>query len=308
LASLPSFFALLSWGGWYENHIFKLLKIRVGQVNPELQQLFSLHGKAALVTGAVGLIGAEVCRTFAKAGASVALADVADATRIKGMAKELAAISGQEALGVSVDISDRDSVSRMVALSVEKFGKIDVLVNCAAIDAKFDDMKSSVSSAFLESYPEELWRKSVDVNVTGLFLVTQAALSEMLKKGKGNIINVASTYSLVSPDPGLYGDKNASGYLPKPVDYVVTKSVVPNFTRYLAAYYSDKGIRSNTVVPHGVYTNHSEEFQERFNRRSPMGRMSRLGELAGPFLFLASDASSYMTGSTLLVDGGWTAW
>ena len=159
-----------------------------------------------------------------------------------------------------------------------------------------------------EKYPLTLWEKSLSVNCTGLIRVTQAALRVMLPQRSGNVINVASTYSLVSPNQNLYDFKCTAGRTFKPIDYVGTKSMIPNFTRYLATLYARDGIRCNTIVPHGVCNNHSQEFRRNFERLSPMGRLSDVKELRGPFVFLAADTSSYMTGSTLVVDGGWTAW
>jgi NAD(P)-dependent dehydrogenase (short-subunit alcohol dehydrogenase family) len=130
----------------------------------------------------------------------------------------------------------------------------------------------------------------------------------MLAQRAGNIINVASTYSLVAPNQGLYRYPGESRQTYKPVDYVGTKSRVPNFTRYLATLYGRDGIRANCIVPHGVFNAHPQKFLDNFARLSPMGRMCRPEELRGPFVFLASEASSYMTGATVVVDGGWTAW
>ena len=144
--------------------------------------------------------------------------------------------------------------------------------------------------------------------MTGLLRITQAAVRLMLAQGQGNIINVASTYSLVAPNQALYRYPDQEGQMYKPVDYVGTKSFVPNFSRYLATLYAGDGIRANTIVPHGVDNEHDDAFERNFARYSPSGRMCNVSELRGPFVFLASEASSYMTGSTLVIDGGWTSW
>jgi NAD(P)-dependent dehydrogenase (short-subunit alcohol dehydrogenase family) len=210
--------------------------------------------------------------------------------------------------GYRTDIADPASVEQAVHAATMNHGRIDILVNCAAIDAKFDSTAAGAVSAALHDMPVELWQRSVDVNVTGLFLMTRRVLQQMLSQCSGNIINVASVYSLVAPDQTLYGDPDTPGFRPKPVDYVATKSVVPNLTRYIATTYARYGIRSNTIVPHAIETDHDVSFKQRFARRSPMGRMCKLQEIGPPVLLLASDASSYMNGSTLIVDGGWTAW
>ena len=183
-----------------------------------------------------------------------------------------------------------------------------MLVNNAALDAKFDqESTGKVNSSRFENYPVALLRKSIEVNITGTLQMTQAVCRQMLEQKHGNIINVASTYSLVAPNQSLY-DFGTGIQQFKPVDYIVTKSCIPNFTKYLATFYAGENIRCNAIVPHGIENNHSDAFKENFARLSPMGRMCEREELVGPFSFLASDASSYMTGAVLTVDGGWTAW
>jgi NAD(P)-dependent dehydrogenase (short-subunit alcohol dehydrogenase family) len=207
-----------------------------------------------------------------------------------------------------LDIANPESTEKLIRHAVDKFGRVDVLINNAAIDAKFDKQsEGNVNPSRFENYPIELLRKSVDVNLTGTVIMTQAACRQMLKQGHGNIINVASTYSLVAPNQNLYdfgeGVKNF-----KPVDYIASKSFIPNFTRYIATFYAKESIRCNAIVPHGIFNDHPGEFLVNFSKMSPLGRMCDRNELNGPFTFLASDSSSYMTGATLVVDGGWTAW
>jgi NAD(P)-dependent dehydrogenase (short-subunit alcohol dehydrogenase family) len=223
-------------------------------------------------------------------------------------AAELRPTGGGRALAVAADITSEIEVAALFDAIEREFGQLDVLVNLAAIDAKFDAAMSAVNPTRFENFPLELWEKSVAVNSTGLVRVTQLAARMMLAHRRGNIINVASTYSLVAPNQDLYKYPGEASQTYKPVDYVGTKSMVPNFTRYLATLYGRDGIRSNCIVPHGVLNAHPQKFQDNFARLSPLGRMCRPEELRGPFVFLASDASSYMTGSTVVVDGGWTAW
>jgi 2-deoxy-D-gluconate 3-dehydrogenase len=185
---------------------------------------------------------------------------------------------------------------------------VDVLVNSAALDPKFDpDQLSQQGANAFEDYPLEAWRQALDVNLTGMFLVTQAVVTPMLKIGKGVIINLCSMYGLAGPDQRLY-EREGQPRQFKPVTYSTTKAGVLGFTRYLAAYYGDKGIRVNALTPGGVFNAHDDEFTQRYAARAILGRMAQPDEMNGALLFLASDASSYMTGANLVVDGGWTAW
>lgn len=269
---------------------------------------FRLEGKVVLLTGALGLIGTEVSDAIAAAGGNLVLADIGSLEKIEEAGRELAYRHGGRCLSVQTDISDPHSVTEMVRKAVVDLGRVDVFIHCAAIDAKFDSRIDETSPSSFEMFPLEAWERSVKVNVTGTFLAIQAVVKEMLKRNSGNIITVASTYSLVAPDQSLYDRGGGGPHKYKPADYVATKSLVPNFTRYLATTYARQGIRANCIVPHGIWNEHPEWFIQNFERLSPMGRMCKVSELRGPFIFLASDASSYMTGSTLVVDGGWTAW
>ncbi len=268
---------------------------------------FDLSGKVVLVTGAAGLIGREVSDACAAYGASVVLTDLG-ASAPEELAARLLEMHGASARAIAADVTSDAEVAALFAAIGSEHGRLDVLVNLAAIDAKFDAAGSAVNPTRFENFPLELWEKSVAVNATALVRVTQAAARMMLAQKSGNIINVASTYSLVAPNQDLYKFPGEHSQTYKPVDYVGTKSMVPNFTRYLATLYGRDGIRANCIVPHGVFNNHPVNFQDNFARLSPLGRMCRPEELRGPFVFLASDASSYMTGATVVVDGGWTAW
>jgi len=271
----------------------------------DLPQLFDLTGRAAIVTGGAGLLGAEFCRTLAEAGAAVTIADI-NAEAAAQLAHSLTQ-SGLRAQAVGTDVTAVDSVSHMVEVTVETFGGLDVLVNSAALDPKFDPQSRQSQSGAFEDYPLALWQAALDVNLTGMFLACQAAVKPMLKGGRGVIINIASMYAVVAPDQRLYQrDKQPPQF--KPVDYTVTKAGTLGFTKYLAAYYAGKNIRVNALTPGGVYNGHDEPFLQAYAARSVLGRMAEKDEMNGALLFLASDASQYMTGSNLIVDGGWTAW
>jgi 2-deoxy-D-gluconate 3-dehydrogenase len=270
---------------------------------------FSLDGRVALVTGGAGLLGAEFCRTLAEAGAAVVVVDWnADAAR--SVADSLAQ-SGYQALAVPADITRPESVAALVEKGLAAFGHLDILVNSAALDPKFDPDAAArgIPSGRFEDYPLEQWNAALDVNLTGTFLVTQACVRPMLERGKkGSIINICSTYGLKGPDQRIYRKKDGSQPAYKPVYYSVTKAGVLGFTRYLAAYFAGTEIRVNALTPGGVFNNHDEAFVENYSAKTILGRMARKDEMNGGLLFLASDASSYMTGGNLVVDGGWTAW
>jgi 2-deoxy-D-gluconate 3-dehydrogenase len=271
----------------------------------ELPQLFDLTGRAAIVTGGAGLLGAEFCRTLAEAGAAVTIADV------NGPAAEKVAEAltqrGLRAQSVQTDVTVVDSVAQMIDSTLESFGTLDVLVNSAALDPKFDPQSDQSQSGAFEDFPLALWQQALDVNLTGMFLVSQVAVKPMLKQGRGVIINLASIYGVTAPDQRLY---QRDGQPPqfKPVYYTVTKAGTLGLTKYLAAYYAGKNIRVNALTPGGVYNDHDDEFVTAYAARSVLGRMAEKDEMNGALLFLASDASKYMTGANLTVDGGWTTW
>lgn len=273
---------------------------------------FDLTGQVAIVTGGPGLLGKEFCRTLAEAGASVVVADL-NAQAVNTLTAAMIQ-AGYHALGVATDITQPESVRALVDETLATFGRLDILVNSAALDPKFDPQalaemakQGAVSGAF-EDYPLDAWKAALDVNLTGMFLCCQAAVRPMLEQGKkGSIINICSTYGLAGPDQRIY-QRGGLQTSYKPVYYSVTKAGVLGLTRYLAAYYAGTQLRVNALTPGGVYNNHDEEFLHAYSSRTILGRMAKKDEMNGALLFLASDASSYMTGSNLVVDGGWTAW
>lgn len=265
---------------------------------------FDLSGKVIIITGGAGLLGSAYAPALASAGARVVVADVnSDA------AARVANAAGHGALGVGVDVSSKTSVQAMVERVLTTYGRIDGLVNNAAIDPKFDQSGGGQHTNSFEDYPLDLWNQSLAVNITGMFLCAQAVAPTMLAQGRGAIVNVSSTYGLVGPDQRLYERDDPNAPLTyKPAIYSVTKSAAIGLTRYLAAYWRGKGIRVNTLTPGGVFNNHDDEFVRRYSARTILGRMADKDEYSAALLFLLSDASSYMTGSNLVIDGGWTAW
>ena len=212
-----------------------------------IQEKFDLTGRVAVVTGGVGLLGAEFCKTLAEAGAAVAVVDM-NASASQGTADTLTK-SGYKALAVPTDITQPDSVNAMVEKVVSTFGRLDILVNSAALDPKFDPdaMKKGMAPGAFEDYPLEQWNAALNVNLTGMFLVTQACVKQMIAQGKkGSIINICSTYGLNGPDQRIY-IKDGERVAFKPVYYTVTKAGVMGFTKYLAAYYAGTEIRVNAL-------------------------------------------------------------
>jgi NAD(P)-dependent dehydrogenase (short-subunit alcohol dehydrogenase family) len=218
--------------------------------------------------------------------------------------------SGYKSLAIPTDITQPDSVNDAVEKVLSAFGRIDVLVNSAALDPKFDPetVDKGITPGAFEDYPLDLWNSALNVNLTGMFLMTQACVKPMLEQGKkGSVINICSTYGLNGPDQRIYV-KEGKRVAYKPVYYTVTKAGVMGFTKYLAAYYAETEIRVNALTPGGVFNNHEEYFVKNYSAKTILGRMAQKDEMNGALLFLASDASSYMTGNNLVVDGGWTAW
>lgn len=268
-----------------------------------LESLFSLKGKTAVVTGALGLLGKQHCFALSEAGANVVVCDL-DQKKCSSFAKEL---PGKN-LGVGTDITKADSVKHLKEKIIKEFKTIDILVNNAAINDMFENPSAAAELSKFENYPIYLWQKSIDVNVTGTFLCSQILGSEMANQGKGSIINIASTYGITAPDQSIYKKPDGTQSFYKSAAYPVTKGAIISFTKFLAAYWGSKGVRVNSLSPGGVENNQDEYFIENYSRRTPLGRMAAPTDYKGAIIFLASDASNYMTGANLVVDGGWTAW
>lgn len=265
--------------------------------------LFSLAGRRAVVTGGAGLLGPVFAGALAEAGAEVILLDRDSAaleSAIMGLAKQRVSVRGQVC-----DITDESTVTTVV----EKLRPIDILINAAAINPKFEADENGLTrnAGAFTTYSAENWRRSLEVNLTGTFLVTQQVCRSMEEYGRGVIVNVASHYGLRGPDQRIYRDAAEMQNFYKPVDYSVTKAGLLGFTRALAVYYRGTNIRVNALTPGGAFNGHDETFVRNYAARTVLGRMAEPDEYRGAILFLCSDASSYMTGANLVVDGGWTA-
>lgn len=269
-----------------------------------LESIFSLANKTAIITGAAGLLGRQHCWALAEAGANVIAADLRGAD-CEALAAELSRLP-VSAAGLQVDVTSPGSIRALRDVTLKHFDQIDVLVNNAAIDDVFSDAKEDVVT--FEQYPLASWQQAMEVNLTGAFLCSQIIGAEMARRGAGSIINIASTYGLVAPDQSVYRRPDGSQAFYKSAAYPVAKAGLLALTRYLAAYWGAAGVRVNALSPGGVENAQDDFFISNYADRTPMGRMARPTEYKGAVVFLASNASSYMTGANLIVDGGWTIW
>jgi len=253
-----------------------------------MTDLFSLEGRVAVVTGGTGQLGAEIARGLEERGVRVAVFDIA-AERFR------------------VDVTDREAIARATDEVEQEWGVPHVLVNAAALDSPPDAPAEEVGP--FESYPEHAFDRIMDVNVKGTLLSSQVVGARMAAEGRGSIVNISSVYGMLSPVQDVYEFRRRGGEeFYKPVAYSVSKSALYNLTRYLATYWAKNGVRVNTLTLAGVWNDQEQEFLDAYTARMPVGRMADAREVVGPVVFLASDASSYVTGANLVADGGWSAW
>ena len=271
-------------------------------------ELFDLTGRVVIITGGTGLLGQRHGEAVASAGGIPVLADNRT-DRLGPNSSEFAHRFGPQATIMGVDITDPGSVDALLDAVLSRYGRVDVLVNNAANNPKME-VGSDVEFSRLESLTLEQWDADLAVGLTGTFLCSRRIGGEMARRGRGVIVNVASDLALIAPDQRLYRRAELPDDLQpvKPVTYSVVKSALLGLTRYLATYWATSGVRVNAISPGGVYTDQSEEFVQRLSNLIPLGRMARADEYEGAILYLCSDASSYMTGANLVVDGGRTSW
>ncbi len=270
-----------------------------------MKDLFSLKSEVAVVTGALGKLGPIWIETLLEAQASVVAVDLAEAPINEEYQSLQSRFDEASLILTRADVRNRSSMEAACEQCIETFGIPTILVNNAGIDRP----PSSAAGGYLvEDIPLEENRQILEVNTLGLFLVCQVFGNRMVTAGRGSIINIGSLYAGVSPDQRFYDHIASDVPFLKPPAYGASKAAVINLTRYLATLWAPRGVRVNALSPGGVLGGQDEEFKRKFCSRVPMGRMAQAGDLRGPLLFLASPASSYVTGTELLVDGGYTAW
>lgn len=274
-------------------------------MDTNFRNLFDLGGRVAIVTGGLGILGRHFCRALAEYGAHVVVADL-DGEGVERFAKDLTRSTDIACAGWACDVTSEDSVETLIDNTLARFGRIDVLHNNAA--SKSDDLDAFFAPA--EDYSLAEWRKIMTVNLDGVFLVSRAAGRRMIEQGRGgSIIHTGSIYGHLGSDPRIYAGSEYLGVaINTPPVYAASKAGVAGLARYLATAWAEHGIRVNTLVPGGVQSGQNAEFVARYSRRIPLGRMGRPEDLVGALIYLASDASRYVTGQCLYVDGGLSAW
>jgi len=273
--------------------------------NSIISRLFNVSGRNIVITGAAGMLGTQYANTLSEAGANVILLDV-DEQKSAKLAQTLVKRYKTDVNSYVVDITQENQVAKIKDQVVSNYKRIDGLVNNAGYTNKTAILNSKKMYLPFEEFPSDIWDSSIAVNLTGAFYCCREFGKHMLKQNKGVIVNIASTYGIVGADQRIYGKNQINS----PVSYAAAKGAIINMTRYLASYWHGKNIRVNTLSPGGVMDEkyQDKDFIKRYSERTMLGRMAKKEEYNGAILFLLSDASSYMTGANLIVDGGWTAW
>jgi NAD(P)-dependent dehydrogenase (short-subunit alcohol dehydrogenase family) len=272
---------------------------------PSYKKMFDLSGKVALITGATGFLGKRFCYGLAESGSAIAVVDLVQ-ENCDLLSTELNEKYGIRSVSITCDISDPIEVQKMVKSVVSELGQINILHNNAA--TKSDDLNAFFAP--FEEYSLIEWKKIMSVNLDGMFLVAQAVGGQMVKQGiGGSIIQTSSIYGIMGPDNRIYeGSFYMGREINTPAIYSASKAGVVGLTKYLATYWAKNGIRVNTLTPGGTESGQNDEFLKRYAARIPMNRMANADEMVGALIFLASDASSYITGHNLIIDGGLNCW
>lgn len=267
-----------------------------------------LDGRVVVITGGGGLLGVQHALAVARAGGIPVLLDI-DAASANRAAGRVLEETGVNAVALAVDITDAPALAAVRDTVLSRLGRIDALVNNAAHNPKVEAAGGMGSSRF-EDFPRARWEAELAVGLTGAFLCAQAFGTTMARAGRGAIVNVSSDLGVIAPDQRLYRVEGvaADAQPVKPVTYSVVKTGLIGLTRYLATYWAERGVRANAISPGGVYAGQPEEFVARLANLIPLGRMAREDEYGAAIVFLCSDASSYMTGQNLIIDGGRSCW
>ncbi len=273
------------------------------------KKLFELNGKVAIITGGAGFLGPKHGEAIASAGGIAILADIKEGLA-KEKAKEISNKYHTKVMGVKVDVTDIESIKKLLRAVLSKFGRVDILINNAANDPKIKQSDTQKSRTRFEHFSLEIWNEDLAIGLTSAFLCSQIIGTEMAKTGTGVILNIASDLGVIAPDQRIYRKNNLPDSMQnvKPVSYSVVKTGLIGLTRYMATYWADKGVRVNSISPGGVYNKQSKEFVQKLTNLIPMKRMADIDEYKGAIIFLCSEASSYMTGANLIIDGGRTCW
>ena len=277
--------------------------------NKYSKNLFDLKNKVIVITGAVGLLGQKHVEVVAQNRGLPILLDIKEES-VKLFAEEIEKKYNLPALGLNVDITNEASIIKVRDIIIKQFGNIDGLVNNAANNPKVESNDNNNFSK-LENFPLEIWNKDLAVGLTGAWLCAKHFGSQIAKnKNGGSIVNISSDLGLIAPDQRLYIKENETdeNRSVKPVSYSVVKSGLIGLTRYLSTYWSDKGVRCNAICPGGIENGQTEVFLKKIRTRIPMGRLAKSDEYQGTLLWMLSDASSYLNGAIVPVDGGRTAW
>ena len=287
------------------------MKEQTSKRNPaSVRSAFDLTGRVAIITGGAGLLGVKHAEAIAEMGGIPLLLDL-DGEKAKTCSDEIATTFGVQSLGLSVDITEPEAVSGVLSETLKAFGRVDILINNAANNPRVEggDLLSR-NWTRLENFPLDIWHQDLAVGLTGAFLCSQIIGSEMALRSKGVILNIASDLGIIAPDQRIYRqpDLPEDQQPVKPVTYSVVKTGLLGLTRYLATYWAEKGVRVNAISPGGVNNYQDEAFVERLTGLIPLGRMAHADEYKAAVIFLVSEASSYMTGTNLVIDGGRTCW
>jgi len=267
-----------------------------------------LDNRVAIITGGAGLLGVQHAQVIGEAGGIPVLWDI-QSSAIAARAREIAAQYGVDCQGMTVDITSPEAVKRGFDQVLSRFNRADILINNAANDPKVTTA-ANLAWSRLENFSLDLWLQDMAVGLTGAFLCSQTVGSYLASQGGGVILNIASDLGVIAPDQRLYRQEGlAEDQQPvKPVTYSVIKHGLIGLTKYLATYWAENNVRVNALSPGGIYTNQPEAFVKKLTGLIPLGRMASCDEYRAAVLFLVSDASSYMTGANLIVDGGRTCW